>query len=135
MASNAEKTLIVSFIPDVDDVYPLLLYMIDSRNYRICLHVRGDNIIPLIICLSHPMSSPIRLITMTGDYDVKWWSNHEVAFVNHAARQATVLSWQEAKKLVVFIKREIFRSASTTESDPLAGANRRRDENLNSVFG
>jgi len=135
MTSNDDKTLRVEFYTDVNNVYPLSIYTVDNKNGHTDLHVRRDEIDSLMACLLLPMSPGIRIVTITGDYDVKWWNYHEVAFINYGTHKATVFSWQEAKELVALVRHEISIASSVIEPNSLAGANRRRDENLNSVFG
>ena len=139
MTSNHAKTLRVEFDPCVDIAYPLFIEIVDDHGYHTCLHVRRDDIDPLMACLWLPMSPAVRLITMTGDCVVKWWNYHEVAFADNrcinGTHLATVLQYQEAAELVGLVRYEMACPPVVSVSDPLAGANRRRDENLNSVFG
>lgn len=133
MTSNDDKTLRVDFDPSMVD-YPLEINIVDNRGYRTLIYLRQDSIEPLLACLSHPMSPSVRLITMTCDINVKWWSSDEVAFVNYAKHIASVLATNEAIELVTMIRHEISRTSSVVESDPLAGAKKRTNNNLRGVF-
>ncbi len=139
MTKNDTGTLCVRFIPDINDVYPLSIIIVDDRNNRTYLQIRQNEIDPLMECLWVSMSPALRLTTMTGEYVVKWWYCHEVALINHACLRGrgdtVVLHCEEAMELVDMVRREMFSVSSTSESDPLSGANKRRHENLRSVFG
>ncbi len=139
MTSNDGGTLRVGFDPCVDNVYPLLVEITDDHGYHTCLHIKRYDIDPLMACLWLPMSPLVRMITMTGDCVVKWWSHQEVAFADNrcinGTHLATVLQYDEAVELVGMVRHEMACPAVVSVSDPLAGANKRRDENLNSIFG
>ena len=132
MTKNDTGTLCVRFIPDINDAYPLSIIVVDDRNNQTYLQVRQDEIDPLIACLRLPSSPEVRLVTMTFDCVVKWWSKCEVAFLHYKKRTASVLTDKEAMELSEMIKKEMFCSVCTL--DPLSGANKRRDENLRGVF-
>lgn len=139
MTSNDEKTLQVEFDPCADNVFPLTIRIVDNRNYQTCIRIRLDDVEPLMACLSLPVSIfSMRLVTMTGYYFVKWWNYHELAFVStkriNGVRLATVLQHKEAMELATMIKHEIACDSSISTSNPLAGAQKRTNDNLRGVF-
>ncbi len=107
MTSNDGRTLRVGFDPAINNQYPLSIYIVDDRGYQTCLHVRKDWINILMSCLWCPMYPAVRFVTMTGDYVVKWWNYHEVAFINDGTRLATVLQLNEAMELVRLVLSEM----------------------------
>lgn len=130
MTKNDTGTLCVRFIPDINDAYPLSVIIVDDDKDQIYLQIRPDDIDSLLACLRNPMSLDVRLVTMTGDYNVGWWDRTEVSITNRGTLKVILLHWKKALELCTMIRQEM-----SCESDPLVGANRRRDENLNSVFG
>jgi len=126
----------VEVVFDDNGEHPLhVMIMID--NYQTYLHIRSGEIDDFIRCLSTRDSSAMRLVTTCGDYDVYWCSLDQLLIQETGMGNTISLIYYSALELAELIKSNMPGTHETQDLDidPLAGARKRTDNNLNRVFG